>query len=117
MGPMTLGRISAKSTYGVRSLRTRDHPGEHVAPEAVRAEPVLARRRLEVVEGVRHERVLRDQRLAEDRAEDPEPDDDRAGDERLGAREHRKLLAARTAARVRRRAAAGGGRADERLLE
>src|SRR4029079_9961776 len=61
----------------------------------VRAEPVVRARGGQRVERVRRERILEHEQLAEDRAQHPEADDDRARDERLRVDQDPEARAAR----------------------
>ena len=58
--------------------RADDDPREDVAPEPVGAEEVVARRGAELVEDVVGLRVVRRDQVAEERADDPEADEERS---------------------------------------
>src|SRR5262249_34898252 len=87
--------------------RADDHAREDVATEPIRSEPVVRARCLQAVEGIRGERVLEHERLAEDRAQHPEADDDRADDEGLRVQEVLQALFTRGSRIVARRADCG----------
>ena len=73
--------------------RADEHAGEDVSAEAVGTEPVIRRRGLQGLDGARLERIVGGDHVAEDRAEDPEADDEDAGEERLRAQERAERLA------------------------
>src|SRR4051812_5538054 len=81
-------------------------------PRGAGAEQVVGARRLEAVDRAPRERVLEHEELPEDRAEDEEPDDDRAGDEGLRVDQDLQALAAGEPGVVARRPERGDGLAD-----
>ena len=75
--PSTVASSVASGRHDENVLRADDHAREHVAPEAVGAEPVVPGGGGEIVEGIGRERVVGRDQVAEDRADHPEAEDHR----------------------------------------